>query len=199
MKFQLILLFGYPLLPLQDAVAAIHGRRHSWSTRRGLDLLHDDSNNKLELLPSTTPLLVVSDDKKRNENEPGRHNIPIVAAATLTSSSSSAPIYQTIRGGVSCSDSTPRLFAKIGLGAAVETSLMTALLNLVVAVQSNKAGYYAIKAIVQTIVLLSVIFGSSTFGDLVDRGLSAATKQILDPNRIPVSVRFFLSSCDIPH
>jgi hypothetical protein len=68
---------------------------------------------------------------------------------------------------------------------------MYALVNLVVTLKSNSSNKYSsnstVVAIVQTIVLLAVIFGSSTFGAIVDRGLSAATKQILDPNRIPVS------------
>ncbi|KAL3756116.1 hypothetical protein ACHAWU_005620 [Discostella pseudostelligera] len=104
------------------------------------------------------------------------------------------PIYPSIPRGGACSDSTPRLFAKIALGAAVETSLMYALIDLIITLKSNNrhsGNSTAMIAIFQTIVLLSIIFGSSTFGAIVDRGLSAATKQILDPNQIPGDANWY--------
>jgi len=39
----------------------------------------------------------------------------------------------------------------------------------------------------QVFEIFAVIFGSASFGSVVDTGLSAATKQLLDPNQIPVS------------
>lgn len=88
------------------------------------------------------------------------------------------------RGGA-CSDSTPALFAKIGLGAAVETGLMYALLNLAVKVASTEKYSTTIVRTVQAVILFAIIFGSASFGAVVDMGLSAATRQVLDPNTIP--------------
>lgn len=161
------------VLPL--AVTAIHGqRRPSWSNGRRLGLHHDVDRNSI-FATSTTALLDVNDDT--HVQQMGQTN--------------AVPIYPSIPRGGACSDSTPRLFAKIALGAAVETSLMYALIDLIITLKSNNShsgNSTAMIAIFQTIVLLSIIFGSSTFGAIVDRGLSAATKQILDPNQIPVSV-----------
>mmetsp|Transcript_11936 Transcript_11936/g.29208 ORF Transcript_11936/g.29208 Transcript_11936/m.29208 type:complete len:295 (+) Transcript_11936:165-1049(+) len=92
-------------------------------------------------------------------------------------------IAASCRGG-ECSDSNPALFAKIGFGAAVETGLMYALANL--AVRANSSGYS--KVVVrsfQAVALLAIIFGSASFGSLVDMGMSAASRQALDPNQIP--------------
>ncbi|KAL7532076.1 hypothetical protein ACHAXR_004413 [Thalassiosira sp. AJA248-18] len=87
------------------------------------------------------------------------------------------------RGGA-CSDSTPALFMKIASSAAVETGLMFSLFSY--AVKANTMGYStAIARSIQAAVLLLVIFGSASFGAIVDNGLSAATKQVLDPNQIP--------------
>ena len=82
------------------------------------------------------------------------------------------------RGG-DCSDSTPALFAKVGFGVAVESGLLYALLNLA----SN-----ANTKLVQAVEIFAVIFGSASFGSIVDNGLSAATKQVLDPNKTPVRI-----------
>jgi hypothetical protein len=134
---------------------------------------HDVDRNSI-FDTTTTSLLDVKDDT---------HSLPMGKTNVV-------PIHQTITRGGACSDSTPRLFAKIAFGAAVETSLMYALVDLIVTLKSNnnQNGNSPAIAIFQTIVLLSIIFGSSTFGSIVDSGLSAATKQILDPNQIPVSV-----------
>ena len=96
--------------------------------------------------------------------------------------------YQPIncRGG-ECSDSTPALFAKVGLAAAVEGCLLYAVLNL--ASKANKLGYSnAVTTLIQIVEIFAVIFGSASFGAIVDNGLSAATKQVLDPNQIPVRI-----------
>jgi len=88
------------------------------------------------------------------------------------------------RGG-DCSDSNPALFAKIALGVAVETGLMYSLVNF--AVNADKMKLYSTTTIriLQAFELLAIIFGSASFGAVVDTGLSAATKQLLDPNEIP--------------
>ncbi|KAL7553499.1 hypothetical protein ACHAWF_018037 [Thalassiosira exigua] len=87
------------------------------------------------------------------------------------------------RGGA-CSDSTPELFAKVALGAAVEAGLMYGLARY--AVKVNAMDYSKVVArSIQAGVLLLIIFGSASFGAIVDNGLSAASKQVLDPNTIP--------------
>jgi len=162
------------VLPLAVTVTAIHGqRRPSWSNGRRVGSHHDVDRNSI-FATTTTSLLDVNYDT---------HSLPMGQTNVV-------PIHQTITRGGACSDSTPRLFAKIAFGAAVETSLMYALVDLIVTLKSNnnQNGNSPAIAIFQTIVLLSIIFGSSTFGSIVDSGLSAATKQILDPNQIPVSV-----------
>lgn len=187
MKLQILLLFRL-LLTVPVTVTAIHERHPvsvlSKNNGRRFDLpRHDDRNNS----PSTfTASPLDAYESIDTEQRDRRRRQPFTS---VTSSIAASSIYQTNRGGA-CSDSTPRLFAKIALGATVETSLMYALVNLVVTLKSNNANKYSgnstVVATVQTIVLLSIIFGSSTFGAIADRGLSAATRQILDPNRIPV-------------
>ena len=68
--------------------------------------------------------------------------------------------------------------ARIALGAAVQTGLSYALaMNLV-----------SLGTILRASALLVIAFGSSYFGSIVDMmGSSAATRQVLDPNRVPVS------------
>lgn len=68
--------------------------------------------------------------------------------------------------------------ARIALGAAVQTGLLYAL-----------AGRLdALATFTRASALLAIVFGSSYFGSVVDAmGSSAATRQVLDPNRIPVS------------
>lgn len=190
MKLHILLLFRYLLLTVPVTVTAIHERHPvsvlSKNNGRRFDLpRHDDRNNS----PSTftaSPLDAYESSDTEQRDRRRRRRQPFTS---VNSSIAASSIYQTNRGGA-CSDSTPRLFAKIALGATVETSLMYALVNLVVTLKSNNANKYSgnstVVATVQTIVLLSIIFGSSTFGAIVDRGLSAATRQILDPNRIPV-------------
>ena len=185
MRLQIHLLFGYSLLILPVAVTAILERHPVLSNNIGrrFDLpRHGDRNMTPSTFTASPPGSYESCDNKQKDQS-------CQPFTSVTSSIVASSISQPNRGGA-CSDSTPRLFAKIALGATVETSLMYALVNLVVTLKSNNANKYSgnstVVAIVQTIVLLSIIFGSSTFGAIVDRGLSAATRQILDPNRIPV-------------
>ena len=190
MKLQILLLFRL-LLTVPVTVTAIHERHPvsvlSKNNGRRFDLpRHDDRNNSPSTFTASPLPLDAYESSDTEQRDRRRRRQPFTS---VTSSIAASSIYQTNRGGA-CSDSTPRLFAKIALGATVETILMYALVNLVVTLKSNNANKYSgnstVVATVQTIVLLSIIFGSSTFGAIVDRGLSAATKQILDPNRIPV-------------
>ena len=96
----------------------------------------------------------------------------------------------TIPRGGACSDSSIALFAKIGVGSAVEAILMW--LSLIKFALNLKLGDPLLTRIVQAADLLSVIFASSAYGSLVESGLSAASKQFLDPNEIPVSVWLYV-------
>lgn len=100
------------------------------------------------------------------------------------------PSITSCRGG-DCSDSTPALFVKVALGVAVEAGLMFALVSY--AVKANELGYSkTVIRSLQAFALLAIIFGSASFGSLVDMGMSAATKQALDPNQIPVSAYYLM-------
>ena len=93
-------------------------------------------------------------------------------------------IATTIPRGGACSDSSIELFAKIGVGSAVEAILMFLALDKS---STLKLGDDNFTRVIQAVALLSVIFASSVYGSLVESGLSAASKQFLDPNEIPVS------------
>ena len=90
------------------------------------------------------------------------------------------------RGGA-CSDSPPALLAKVALGATVETLLMFATL---IAATSEKVLSFpsTTTRVIQALLIFCVIFLSSTYGAIADMGLSAATKQLLMPNEIPVRI-----------
>ena len=87
----------------------------------------------------------------------------------------------TIRGGA-CSDSTPALFGKVALSASLETFLMYQLLNYGVSLNASKS--IQIKPI-QAALVIVVIFGSAYFGQIIDTGMSTATRQVMAPNEIP--------------
>ena len=106
----------------------------------------------------------------------------IIAATTIRGDQ---PIETTIPRGGACSDSSIELFAKIGVGTAVEAILMFLALDKFAL--NLKLGDPLLTRLVQVVALFSVIFASSVYGSLVDSGLSAASKQFLDPNEIPVS------------
>ena len=106
----------------------------------------------------------------------------------------------TIPRGGACSDSSIELFAKIGVGTAVEAILMFLALDKFAL--NLKLGDPHLTRLVQVVALLSVIFASSVYGSVVDSGLSAASKQFLDPNEIPVrdvSFVHMLCAYDISH
>ena len=66
--------------------------------------------------------------------------------------------------------------------SAIETTLMYQLLKLSININFVSS---LTKRIIQTTTLLLIIFASSTFGSIVDMGLSAASKQVLDTNSTP--------------
>jgi hypothetical protein len=70
---------------------------------------------------------------------------------------------------------------------AIEATLMYQLLKLSIDINSTTRTNLSslTKRIIQTTTLLLIIFASSTFGSIVDMGLSAASKQVLDPNSTP--------------
>ena len=159
MKKSLPLFLGLLLSSLSGARAALHKSQQDFR-RPALFGLGNDVDRRFATLPSTS-------------------------MSRLHHDRNSQSIVVRVRGG-ECSDSTPELFAKVGLGAAVDTTLMYALVNF--AAQANTLEYSkGIIRSIQAIVLLAIIFGSASFGSIVDMGLSAATKQVLDPNQIPVS------------
>ncbi|KAL3776919.1 hypothetical protein ACHAWO_004158 [Cyclotella atomus] len=93
-----------------------------------------------------------------------------------------------IRGGA-CSDSTPALFGKVASSAAVEAFLMYQLLAFGAKLNSSKSPS---KRVLQVMSALLVVFGSSYFGQLIDNGMSAATRQVLAPNEIPGDADWYL-------
>ena len=86
-----------------------------------------------------------------------------------------------LRGGAR-SDSTPALFGKVASSAGVEAFLMYNILSF--GVQLNTSAVSG-KRYLQAALILMVVFGSSYFGQLIDNGMSAATKQVMAPNEIP--------------
>jgi len=101
------------------------------------------------------------------------------AASTASTSSS-------LRGGAAAvvavdppadtDDILPPL-ARIGLGAVVQTGLSYALAIILA----------SFGTILRASALFVIVFGSSYFGSIVDMmGSSAATRQVLDPNRVPM-------------
>ena len=73
------------------------------------------------------------------------------------------------------------------LSPAIETTLMYQLIKLSINIISTRDNNLSslTKRIIQTTTLLLIIFASSTFGSVIDMGLSAASKQVLDPNSTP--------------
>ena len=132
------------------------------------------------------------------------NNRQSIIAATTVTVRGDQPIATTISRGGACSDSSIELFAKIGVGTAVEAMLMFSALDKSLNLKLGDAT----TRIIQSVALLSVIFASSAYGSIVDSGLSAATKQFLDPNEIPVSDVSFVHmmcaydinvSCNVSH
>jgi tryptophan-rich sensory protein len=92
-----------------------------------------------------------------------------------------------LRGGA-CSDSTPALFGKVASSGAVETFLMYKLLAFGAQLDASKS---PATKIIQALLALAVVFGSSYFGQLIDNGMSAATRQVLAPNEIPGDANWY--------
>ena len=158
MKRSILLSIGSLLgWQLSGGLAAVPRRRSPFGIRHGVDrIATPPSSSSMSRLQSVTA------------NGPADRSI----------------IAASCRGG-ECSDSNPALFAKIGFGAAVETSLMYALANL--AVRANSSGYKVVVRSFQAVALLAIVFDSASFGPLRIpwyMGMSAATRQAL---QIPVS------------
>ena len=89
----------------------------------------------------------------------------------------------TPRGGSACDDSHLGLFLKISTSAAVETALMYSLAKFAASVGDR--GYSKVGArLLRTAALGLIVFGSASFGSLIDGGLSAASRQVLAPSEI---------------
>lgn len=90
------------------------------------------------------------------------------------------------RGGA-CADSNPILLIKIAISAMLETTLMTSLIlfsqNIATKYPEKSTNIFGLP-VITWLSLISIIFASSFFGSIVDGGLSAATRQVLDPNAI---------------
>lgn len=66
-------------------------------------------------------------------------------------------------------------FSKIALGSIIQTFLLYTL--------ASRLGSY--NTLLRAMALLTIVFGSSYFGSVIDMIPSAATRQVLDPNNIP--------------
>lgn len=75
-------------------------------------------------------------------------------------------------------------FAKIFIGSIVASFLMHQVLLLACDL-ANDFRDNTFVTVVQFLLIGTVVFGSSTYGAIIDNGLSAATKQLLSPNEIP--------------
>jgi benzodiazapine receptor len=130
----------------------------------------------------------------RNQNN--KQTTTIISSSTQNVASIDNSALLETRGGA-CSDSSPALFFKIGLSAALETAIMVGLLLVA---SKHSTGTSTMDASKFQFLLLpnffglplsswlavgSIIYGSSVFGSLVDGSLSAATQQALDPNTTP--------------
>ncbi|EJK47530.1 hypothetical protein THAOC_33741 [Thalassiosira oceanica] len=99
------------------------------------------------------------------------------------SARSGGELMETPRGGAACEDTHMSLFLKISTSAAVETALMYKLAKFAASV--GERGYSKVSArLLRTAALVLIIFGSASFGSLIDGGLSAASRQVLAPNEI---------------
>jgi len=159
------------LVLLSDQVAAIRKSSTVITTSKhhfGIGRNHDDDFANALSSPNKLPFGLNN----------GRDNtLPAGTEPAL------ALLAKACRGGA-CSDSTPALFAKVALASAVETGLMYSLVTY--AVKANTMDYSkVVTRLLQGAILFAIIFGSASFGAIIDNGLSAATKQILDPNTIP--------------
>ena len=95
----------------------------------------------------------------------------------------------SLRGGA-CSEGTLTLFGKVAASAAVETLLMYKLLSFGVKLNRTTS---QMKRILQIAIAVAVVFGSSYFGQIIDIGMSAATRQVMSPNEIPGDADWYLN------
>mmetsp|Transcript_24981 Transcript_24981/g.28581 ORF Transcript_24981/g.28581 Transcript_24981/m.28581 type:complete len:299 (+) Transcript_24981:54-950(+) len=89
------------------------------------------------------------------------------------------------RGGA-CSDSNPALFVKIGATAIAESFVLLGLLLTSTKLTNNFTSIPTVfnEPLLELLASMMIIFGSSIFGAIVDGGLSAATKQTLNPTKV---------------
>lgn len=100
--------------------------------------------------------------------------------------SSSADIALLECRGGACQDSTPALMAKISVSAVVQTAAMVGVLRLAEKMtKSGESPKVLGVSLVEAVACAAIIFASSAFGSLVDGGLSAASRQVLEPTVIP--------------
>jgi len=85
------------------------------------------------------------------------------------------------RGGV-CSDTNPVLFAKIGTTAIVESAALFGI--LLGSTKVNAPWKIFNQSLAEVLASIFVIFGASFVGAIIDGGMSAATNQALNPNKI---------------
>lgn len=104
-------------------------------------------------------------------------------------------IESTPRGGA-CSDSNLQFFAKIGVCTILESVVLFGVLYASVkisdAVPSITLKLYN-QPILELVASMMIIFGSSFFGSIVDGGLSAASKQALNPTMVSGNPNWFAS------
>ena len=88
----------------------------------------------------------------------------------------------TPRGGA-CEDTHLSLFLKISASAAAETALMYRLARFASSV-GEKGHSKTVANLLRAASLVLIVFGSASFGALIDGGLSAASRQVLAPNEV---------------
>lgn len=94
-------------------------------------------------------------------------------------------VSQKIPRGGACSDTDATVLMKVGLSAAVETAALLGVFYVGQELADSLGGNVFGLPISYWLSILAVVFASSFFGGLVEGGMSAATKQALDPNVIP--------------
>jgi tryptophan-rich sensory protein len=92
------------------------------------------------------------------------------------------------RGGA-CSDSNPVLFAKIGTTSILESAALFGILRSSVKLAASDSYPSWVPSVfgeplVELLASFLVVFGSSFVGAIVDGGMSAATNQALNPNKV---------------
>jgi len=113
----------------------------------------------------------------------------IIISSIIGNNKSKEVVLDAIPRGGACSDSNPALFAKIGTTTIFESIAMFGI--LITSLKVAKSGNYPQwiptvfnEPLVELLASFLVIFGSSFIGAAIDGGLSAATNQALNPNKV---------------